>query len=242
MNTYERKLDRDNKPFYEFAVSTGRSTRELKMSFSHNGNRPIVLVNERNEPQLGWRIDLAGCGQYDFNKLPKTLQPLVSTAVNAILDFELAKLNHRVSAWNSVSLSDFERVRDAVSQVYKVDTAHAVLSRSRSLGFDNPLSDEALNIAHRTLEELVDKDTHEQVVESLKEAQSELDDATSELEELRSATDKSKEPVSDLLDGLDRLKRDLEAGWIRHDVGETLKDKVLERLEELGWKTLSISV
>ncbi|WP_443447828.1 hypothetical protein [Glutamicibacter ardleyensis] len=242
MSVFERNIDGQNKPFYPFTVSKGRSTRELKMSFSHNANHPIVLVDGQGDPQLGWRIEFVGHGVYDFDKLPKTLQPLVSEVAGKILDLELAKIGHRVSGWNSLLTSHYERVSTVVPQIFKVEVAHAVLARARGLGFENPLSHEALSVAYTSLEEFVDRDTHAQVVQNAKDLQTKLTDAESDVEDLNSQKADNSEPVQDVLDGLERLKRDLEAGWIQHDVGETLKDKVLGRLEELEWKSATISV
>ncbi|MGP5523501.1 hypothetical protein ACTXM3_09405 [Glutamicibacter arilaitensis] len=242
MTTYERYLYITKKPYYDFIVSKGRSHRALKVSFSHHGIHPIVLVDDQGDPQLGWRIDFSGSGTYDYDKLPKGLQPLVTDAVNTILDLELAHLTHRVTAWNSVSITDFDRVRDALPQVYTVEAAHAVLARSRALGFENPVSDEALAVAQRTLDDLVDKDTHDQALKDCSEAEDKLSETISEVEELRTSTEENNEPVSDVLEGLEKLKRDLETGWIQYEPGESLKDKVLSRLEEFEWKTISITV
>lgn len=241
MTTYERYLYITKKPYYDFIVSKGRSHRALKVSFSHHGIHPIVLVDDQGDPQLGWRIDFSGSGTYDYDKLPKGLQPLVTDAVNTILDLELAHLTHRMTEWNSVTVSDFEQVREALPHVSTVEEVHAVISRSRALGFANPVADEALSVAQRTLEDFVDKDTHEEALSDCKDIQDKLDETLSELEELRSATEDNNQPVSDVLEGLDKLKRDLQAGWLQYEPGVTLKDKVLGRLEEMEWSSIEIT-
>ncbi|MGP5015573.1 hypothetical protein ACTXJX_17420 [Glutamicibacter ardleyensis] len=232
-NTYPRTTNKNKKPVYVFSVSKARSTRDLKVTFSHNSTNPIFLVNEKGEPQLGWRVDFQGRGDYDFDALPKTLQPLVRESVNEIFDLELARTMPRVFEHNSVTMSAYETVCNTVPGVYEVEEVFAILGRSHALEFNNPLSSEALNVAHRSLKNFTDIETLEDARENAVGQQNTIADLKGNLKELSSKWKEYMVPAQELGEGVDKLIRDIEAGWISYDHGDTFKHKVLGRLAEL---------